>query len=40
MKVVTDYNVAYVKTVLPEATDFNLLEKLIAKLSSPQLLAA
>ncbi|MCR5266350.1 MAG: hypothetical protein K6E29_07130 [Cyanobacteria bacterium RUI128] len=40
MKVVTDYNVAYVKTVLPEVTDFSLLEKLISKLSGHQLLAA
>ena len=39
LKVVTDYNVSYVKTVLPEANDLNLLEQLITKLSSPQLAA-
>ncbi|MEE3350184.1 MAG: hypothetical protein VZR09_09115 [Candidatus Gastranaerophilaceae bacterium] len=35
LKVVTDYNVSFVKTVLPDANDFNLLEKLIEKLSTP-----
>ncbi len=40
MRVVTDYNVSYVKTVLPEANDFNLLEKLINKLSSCQMAVA
>lgn len=34
LKVVTDYNVSFVKTVLPDASDFNLLEKLINKLAS------
>ncbi len=34
LKVVTDYNVSFVKTVLPDASDFNLLEKLIEKLSN------
>lgn len=34
LKVVTDYNVSFVKTVLPEANDFNLLEKLINKLAN------
>ena len=34
LKVVTDYNVSFVKTVLPEANDFNLLEKLIDKLAN------
>lgn len=33
LKVVTDYNVSFVKTVLPDISDFNLLEKLIEKLS-------
>ena len=35
LKVVTDYNVSFVKTVLPDANDFNVLEKLINKLSNP-----
>lgn len=35
LKVVTDYNVSYVKTVLPDTSNFNLLEKLIEKLSNP-----
>ena len=35
LKVVTDYNVSFVKTVLPDTSDFNMLEKLIAKLSGP-----
>ncbi len=35
LQVVTDYNVSFVKTVLPEANDFNLLEKLIKKFSNP-----
>ena len=34
MKVVTDYNVSFVKTVLPDANDFNILEKLINKLTN------
>ena len=34
LKVVTDYNVSFVKTVLPDTSDFNLLEKLIEKLSN------
>ena len=34
LKVVTDYNVSFVKTVLPEANDFNVLEKLINKLAN------
>lgn len=40
LKVVTDYNVSFVKTVLPDANDFNVLEKLIEKLSNPILVAA
>ena len=40
LKVVTDYNVSFVKTVLPDAVDFSLLEKLIEKLSNPAPLAA
>lgn len=36
LKVVTDYNVSFVKTVLPDVNDFNLLEKLIKKLSVTQ----
>ena len=40
LKVVTDYNVSFVKTVLPDANDFNVLEKLINKLSSPLSVAA
>ena len=40
MRVVTDYNVSYVKTVLPDANDFSLLEKLINKLANPQFLIA
>ena len=40
LKVVTDYNVSFVKTVLPDTSDFNLLEKLIEKLSNPVLFAA
>ena len=40
LKVVTDYNVSFVKTVLPDANDFSLLEKLIEKLSNCQKLAA
>lgn len=40
LKVVTDYNVSYVKTVLPEANDISLLEKLINKLSACQMIAA
>lgn len=39
LKVVTDYNVSYVKTVLPEANDISLLEKLINKLSYCQMVA-
>ena len=34
MKVVTDYNVSFVKTVLPDTNDFNILEKLINKLTN------
>lgn len=34
LKVVTDYNVSFVKTVLPDANDFNILEKLINKLAT------
>ena len=34
LKVVTDYNVSFVKTVLPNANDFNIVEKLINKLAS------
>lgn len=34
LKVVTDYNVSFVKTVLPDANDFNILEKLINKLAN------
>jgi len=33
LRVVTDYNVSFVKTVLPDVSDFNLLEKLIEKLA-------
>ena len=40
LKVVTDYNVSFVKTVLPDTSDFSLLEKLIEKLSKPEQLAA
>jgi hypothetical protein len=40
LQVVTDYNVSFVKTVLPEAADFNLLEKLITKLSNPSFIVA
>ena len=40
LKVVTDYNVSFVKTVLPDSYDFNLLEKLINKLSNTALLTA
>ncbi len=40
LKVVTDYNVSFVKTVLPDNYDFNLLEKLINKLSNTALLTA
>lgn len=40
LKVVTDYNVSYVKTVLPEASDLGLLEQLINKLSACQMVAA
>lgn len=40
LKVVTDYNVSFVKTVLPEPNDLNLLEQLINKLSSCQMVAA
>ena len=40
LKVVTDYNVAYVKTVLPEANDLNLLNQLLNKLSNLQTIAA
>ena len=39
LKVVTDYNVSFVKTVLPDTSDFNLLEKLIEKLADCQKLA-
>ena len=39
LKVVTDYNVSFVKTVLPEANDFNLLEKLINKLANCAMVA-
>ena len=34
LRVVTDYNAEYVKTVLPDNYDFTLLEKLIEKISS------
>ena len=37
LKVVTDYNVSYVKTVLPDTNDLNLLESLINKLSNCQI---
>ena len=40
LKVVTDYNVSFVKTVLPDANDFSILEKLIEKLSNPVQFAA
>lgn len=40
LKVVTDYNVSFVKTVLPDINDFTLLEKLIKKLSAGMQLAA
>ena len=40
LKVVTDYNVTFVKTVLPDTSDFNLLERLINKLSTCQMVAA
>lgn len=40
LKVVTDYNVSFVKTVLPEAVDFTILEKLIEKLPNCENLAA
>ena len=40
LKVVTDYNVTFVKTVLPDNSDFNLLERLINKLSTCQMVAA
>lgn len=40
LKVVTDYNVSYVKTVLPDTTDFNALEKLINKLSTCSAMAS
>ena len=40
VQVVTDYNVSFVKTVLPDTSDFNLLEKLINKLSNTMELAA
>lgn len=39
LKVVTDYNVLFVKTVLPDATDFNIIEKLIYKLANVSVLA-
>ena len=39
LRVVTDFNVSYVKTVLPDANDFNLLERLINKLSACQIAA-
>lgn len=40
LKVVTDYNVSFVKTVLPDANDFNILEKLINKLANCTAIAA
>lgn len=40
LKVVTDYNVSFVKTVLPDANDFNIIETLIEKLSCRPQLAA
>ena len=40
LKVVTDYNVSFVKTVLPGANDFNALEKLINKLANCTAIAA
>ena len=40
LKVVTDYNVSFVKTVLPDANDFNALEKLINKLANCTAIAA
>lgn len=40
LKVVTDFNVSYVKTVLPEPNDLDLLEKLLNKLSTCQTLVA
>ena len=40
LKVVTDYNVSFVKTVLPDANDFNVLEKLINKLANYTAIAA
>lgn len=39
LKVVTDYNVSFVKTVLPDTSDFTLLERLINKLSTCQMVA-
>ena len=40
LKVVTDYNVSFVKTVLPDVNDFNVLEKLINKLANCTAIAA
>jgi len=37
LRVVTDYNVSFVKTVLPDTNDFNSLERLINKLSNCQM---
>lgn len=34
LRVVTDYNVSFVKTVLPDTSDFNIIEKLINKLAN------
>ena len=40
LKVVTDYNVSFVKTVLPDTSDFNLIEKLVEKLANSAKAAA
>jgi len=40
LKVVTDYNVSFVKTVLPDTGDLNLLEKLVEKLAKMAIIAA
>lgn len=40
LKVVTDYNVSFVKTVLPDANNFDIIEQLINKLSNCQKFAA
>ena len=40
IRVVTDYDVKYIKTVLPLKDDFNLINKLIQKLNNKDLLVA